>query len=155
MPFARFAVLIKGNPRPTRGGWAAVLPSITQRWCTSARVISCRRTETSSLAVEVHAWFVSALIPPGLQFRRRKDRHMQDQVAPATMKVFEYVLHYKRSHDGNSPSIREICAGCHLRSTSIGFYHLRCLQRAGLIKRQANTARNIWVVGEHWSCPQV
>ncbi len=76
-------------------------------------------------------------------------------IPPSTLKVLNYILSYKRGHDGASPSIREICDGCALRSTSNGFYHLRRLQQAGLIEREANMARNIRVVGEQWSCPQV
>jgi repressor LexA len=76
---------------------------------------------------------------------------MSEKIAHSTMKVMDFILKYKRSNHGRSPSIREICDGCNLRSTSNGHYHLARLQRAGLIERDADTARNIHVVGEQWS----
>lgn len=87
--------------------------------------------------------------------RERITIEMLTDISPSTKKVLDYIFNYKRSHDGASPSIREICEGCNLRSTSNGFYHLNKLQRAGLIEHEANTARNIRVIGEQWSCPQV
>lgn len=73
---------------------------------------------------------------------------------PKEDKVFKFILKYKESHDGNSPTIREICKACKISSTSVVDYYLEKLQSRKLIQRDSFQSRNINVVGGSWSYNQ-
>lgn len=70
--------------------------------------------------------------------------------------VFGYIVSHKIDHDGNSPTIREICAACGISSTSAVDYNLQKLERAKLIRLTiiAHRARGIEVVGGKWLPPK-
>ena len=63
--------------------------------------------------------------------------------------VLGYIVWYKTANDGNSPTIREIMAGCGIGSTSIVSYILRDLQDEGKL-RIIDGSRGIMVTGGHW-----
>lgn len=69
-------------------------------------------------------------------------------------RILAFVIDYKLSHDGNSPTIREICDGLgdSSLSTSVVNFHLDALARAGKILRPARgyQRRAIEVVGGQW-----
>jgi hypothetical protein len=70
--------------------------------------------------------------------------------------VFAWIVSYKRAHDGNSPTLRELMSGCGLSSLSVTFECLRRLTAAGLIARQITPdkrglSRSIVIVGGCWS----
>lgn len=68
--------------------------------------------------------------------------------------VYACIVRYKREHDGNSPTVRDIGAECGITSTSIVARYLRALEAQGLIRRPwagANCA--IEVVGGVWTPP--
>ena len=67
--------------------------------------------------------------------------------------IFEFICEYKRTHDGNSPSIREIMQACDISSTSVTNWHLKQLERRGLIGLPESYAqsRSIRVVGGQWT----
>jgi SOS-response transcriptional repressor LexA len=70
--------------------------------------------------------------------------------------VLRMIVAFKRAHDGNSPTYREIMRACELRSTSAVAYHLDALEDQGLIRRpnrQGNT-RVIEVPGGRWTPPE-
>ena len=71
----------------------------------------------------------------------------------STLRVLEYIIEYKTEHDGNSPSMREICAATLLASTSTVNYHLTQLIKMGRIRTFAldKQSRSIEVVGGKWS----
>ena len=72
---------------------------------------------------------------------------------PARQKIYEYILGFKRRHDGNSPSIRQIADAFGL-SVSIVHDHLGRLEAIGLIKRgPKGESRMINVVGAKWTEP--
>lgn len=60
--------------------------------------------------------------------------------------VYEFIVKFKKEHDGNSPTIREIGAACNISSTSAVAYILKVLVRRGLI----TVDRDISVVGAEW-----
>lgn len=64
-----------------------------------------------------------------------------------TVNILRFIDGYKKAHDGNSPSVREIIDGCERSSTSVAHYHLRRLEKLGAIKRSPNAARSIELVG--------
>jgi len=64
--------------------------------------------------------------------------------------VFEAIVAYKRAHDGNSPTIRELSEYVG-RVYSVIHHHLQVLERSGLIRLEgAYSARRICVVGGRW-----
>jgi hypothetical protein len=71
------------------------------------------------------------------------------------MIVYDFVVAYKKSHDGNSPTNREIMAGCGITTTSMVFWYLNKLQEMGMIRRPepeigSRYAAKIEVIGGKW-----
>jgi SOS-response transcriptional repressor LexA len=62
--------------------------------------------------------------------------------------IYNFLVAYKTAHDGNSPSIREICEATGFASTSHVAYILTQLERHGKIK--VTGVRQIAVVGGEW-----
>jgi repressor LexA len=57
-------------------------------------------------------------------------------------KILEFVRQYSEEM-GYPPSIRDICRGCGISSTSVVDYNLRLLEREGLIRRDPDVSRGI------------
>lgn len=68
----------------------------------------------------------------------------------ARKRIFEFIVDYKRAHDGNSPTSREIVEGAGISSTSVVHYHLGALEREGKIRLGDSKSRRIEVVGGEW-----
>ncbi len=62
-------------------------------------------------------------------------------------RIYEFIVHYKREHDGLAPAITEIAEGCYL-SVSTVKYHLFMLEREDRIRLDGR--RRIEVVGGKW-----
>ncbi len=75
------------------------------------------------------------------------------ELSPKERRVYDCIVDFKGSHDGNSPSIRFIGDDCDISSTSVVNYYLDQLQKKGLIERGKNDARMITVVGGTWLSP--
>lgn len=71
--------------------------------------------------------------------------------------VYKFIVEFKRTHDGNSPTIREIGTACDVSSTAAVRYYLNGLVKCGLIKRshESGEPRMISVVGGMWNAPAV
>jgi hypothetical protein len=72
-----------------------------------------------------------------------------------TEQVFKFIVDYKHAHDGNSPTMREIMAGCKISTTSLIFFYLNKLEEQGFIRRfePPNGSRSfakIEVIGGKW-----
>ena len=67
--------------------------------------------------------------------------------------VFRFICAYKKSHDGNSPTFREIGKGCGISSTFVTRTILRKLEEEGLIRLRGWHTRHIEVVGGKWTAP--
>lgn len=74
---------------------------------------------------------------------------------PRRAAIYRYILAYKQSHDGNSPSIREIGQVMGIESTSMVMYYLRQLEELDLILIESARSRAIQVVGGAWIPPEV
>lgn len=61
-------------------------------------------------------------------------------------KVYNYLLGYIKEH-GYAPSVREICEGVNLKSTSSVFSHLSKLEEEGKIETRGNSPRAIRIIG--------
>jgi hypothetical protein len=71
-------------------------------------------------------------------------------MSETTERVFRYVVEFKKVHDGISPTVREIAAGCGLGSATVA-RHLRVLQRARRIRAMGfGFSRGIIVPGGRW-----
>lgn len=65
--------------------------------------------------------------------------------------VFDFVVEFKHKHDGNSPTLREICDGLQISSTSMAHRALADLHKQGRIRVDTSRARGIIVVGGRWT----
>ncbi len=72
-------------------------------------------------------------------------------MTPRALQVLDFICAYKRRHDGNSPSIRQIGDSCSIPSTSTAWYYLDQLEKSGKIKSGKSSSRSIEVLGGHWS----
>lgn len=63
--------------------------------------------------------------------------------------ILEYIIMYKRQHDGNSPTTREISDQIDASVSSV-HGHLQRLQEHGKIRLAGERARSIEVVGGEW-----
>lgn len=61
-------------------------------------------------------------------------------------KVYDYLVEYIKEN-GYAPSVREICEGVGLKSTSSVYSHLSTLKKEGKIKMRGNSPRAIHVIG--------
>ena len=76
-------------------------------------------------------------------------------VVPPEEQVYRFIVAYKQTHDGNSPTMREIMNNCNISSTSMAFFYLEKLVGLGLIRRPEpefgkRSAANIEVIGGKW-----
>ena len=66
--------------------------------------------------------------------------------------MLDFIVAYKRTHDGNSPTVREICDACAISSTGVGNYCLVRLVQHGLLRvDNYGRSRSIEVVGGEWT----
>jgi len=61
--------------------------------------------------------------------------------------VFRFLIAYKRDHDGNAPTLREIAQACCLARATVK-YHLLLLEKEGRIRWQGGRA--IEIRGGSW-----
>lgn len=77
---------------------------------------------------------------------------MEDTVVSTqSMSVFAYICHHKATHDGNSPSCRQIADAMGYAGPSPAHYHVRKLEDYGWISVVDGT---IEVNGGRWIAPQ-
>lgn len=69
--------------------------------------------------------------------------------------MLDFIIRYKKEHDGNSPTYREIMRATGISSTSVVAYHLERLEQNGVIRRpqQVGNSRMIEIVGGRWIAP--
>lgn len=66
--------------------------------------------------------------------------------------ILAFIIAYKQKHDGTSPSLREIGAGCGISSTSVVSYNLALLdERGDIVLKGKGARRQIEVVGGRWT----
>ena len=64
-------------------------------------------------------------------------------------RIYAFLVAYKREHDGNTPTKREIAEGCCVSTSSVN-YHLIRLEIANRIHVSGQGRSNIEVVGGAW-----
>lgn len=70
-------------------------------------------------------------------------------------KIYAFIIAYKLSNDGNSPSFRQIATACGLRSLSAINHQLNELQNEGKIKMGWGGKTAIVVIGGQWVAPRL
>lgn len=65
-------------------------------------------------------------------------------------RILDFIVSYKRAHDGNSPTVDEIGQGVGLTSKNTVWVHLRNLELANKIER-GHGSRMISVIGGAWT----
>lgn len=73
-------------------------------------------------------------------------------ITPRQQQILTFVRDYSAEY-GRAPSIREICTGCSISSTSVASYHLRRLEAAGRLERAGVVSRGLRVVGARYVMP--
>jgi predicted transcriptional regulator len=79
-----------------------------------------------------------------------RGNRMKDDNPRTRERVFEFIIDYKRIHDGLAPGIKEIAKGCVL-SVSTVKYHLLRLENEDRIRIVGRRA--IEVIGGVWNPP--
>jgi len=72
---------------------------------------------------------------------------LHDDNPTIRQQVFDYIVHYKRQHDGLSPWAKEIADACSIGESTVKYYLLR-LENEGRIR--LNHRRGIEVIGGGW-----
>lgn len=68
------------------------------------------------------------------------------------LELLDFIRYHVKTF-GFPPTIRAICAGLNLSSTSTVAYHLDALERLKLITREAGNNRTLRLVTQHGPCP--
>jgi hypothetical protein len=76
--------------------------------------------------------------------------HMTDDGDITRKLIYDFIVQYKRDHDGLSPTFDEIAEGCYLSRAGVK-YHLPILQLQGILR--IGGRRGIEVIGGAWVPP--
>ena len=74
------------------------------------------------------------------------DKGLEKQGIKSRQRVYDFLVDFI-TKNGYAPSVREICDGTDLKSTSSVYNHLMVLERMGKIHMKANKTRAISLVG--------
>lgn len=75
----------------------------------------------------------------------------KEELALKDEAIFQFVMQYKKEHDGNSPSMREIVEGCGFDNVSVVYNGVKRLVQRGKFKDPVyRRSRGIEVVGGRW-----
>jgi SOS-response transcriptional repressor LexA len=79
-----------------------------------------------------------------------------EQMERRLKKLMKFIVAYKITHDGNSPTNREMGAALNVRSTSLIKYYVDELANRSLIKTSGEgSSRSIQVIGGSWRPPKL
>ena len=74
------------------------------------------------------------------------NKRTEKQGIESRRKIYDFLIEFITTN-GYSPSIREICNGTNIKSTSIVHRQLLVLEKLGLIRTKMSKSRTISVVG--------
>lgn len=85
----------------------------------------------------------------------RESQGLVQRVGDRRSRVYAFVVAYKKLHDGNSPLMRDIQAGCEFKDPMGVVKVLRRLEREGKIKLYKPGPRRVFIsiVGGSWDMP--
>jgi repressor LexA len=61
--------------------------------------------------------------------------------------IYRFINQF-RERTGYSPSIRDVCKGLGIKSTSNVWYHYQLMERDGLLRREQGVSRSVVVVAQ-------
>jgi repressor LexA len=64
------------------------------------------------------------------------------QISEKRQQIYDFILHYNEEY-GYAPSVREIAAASHLKSTSTVHFHLKALEEAGYVSHSVGKTRSL------------
>lgn len=64
--------------------------------------------------------------------------------------IFDFIVQYKQTHDGNSPTTREIADACYLSSLTTVRHHLMNLELENRLRIADEGHYQFEIVGSHW-----
>lgn len=82
------------------------------------------------------------------------DKRVEQMGIKTRKKIYDFLVEFI-TKNGYSPSIREICAGTGIASTSNVHHHLSVLEDMGKIHMKENTTRAISIVGYEFKKSEV
>lgn len=65
--------------------------------------------------------------------------------------IYNFIIQFKRDHDGLSPTLEEIAAGCFLSKAGVK-YHMPYMELQGMIRIDGR--RGIEIIGGSWFPPE-
>ena len=74
------------------------------------------------------------------------DKRTETQGIETRKKIYDFIIAFI-TKNGYSPSIREICSGTNIKSTSTVYRQLLVLEKMGMIRTKMSKSRTISVVG--------
>lgn len=74
------------------------------------------------------------------------DKELKEHGIESRQRVYDFLVDFI-TKNGYAPSVKEICDGIDLKSTSSVYNHLMVLERIGKIHMKANKTRAISLVG--------
>lgn len=76
------------------------------------------------------------------------------KLTPLKLNVYDFIIKFKQTHDGLSPSVVEIRDACQISSTSVVWHCLNSLALLGMIEcNYGGKNRMISVPGGRWTPP--
>lgn len=81
------------------------------------------------------------------------DTDKKNKLSAAQRRVLDFILEFEKKHN-YAPTVRDICEGTGLKSTSTAHGHLNRLQNKGYIKRDLSKPRTIEVTKLHGGVPR-
>lgn len=74
------------------------------------------------------------------------------EMSARRMQICRFIEQFRKRR-GYSPSIRQVCRGVGIKSTSNVWYHFQRMERDGLLKRDQGVSRSVLVSPEVLSSP--
>ncbi len=76
---------------------------------------------------------------------------MTDDGDITRQEIYDFIVQYKRDHDGLAPTLNEIAGGCHLSKAGVK-YHMPYMELRGMIRIVGR--RGIEIIGGSWFPPE-
>ena len=107
------------------------------------------KTETMETTPMEAIAFMEKIVMVVAAFRKVEKMKKKENEQPKNTgreRIYSFLVNFIKEN-GYAPSIREICAGSGLNSTSTVYNHLEMLEMMGKIKMKRNSSRAIKLVG--------
>ena len=76
--------------------------------------------------------------------------HRENNKNQSASSVLDAIIKYKREHNGNSPTLRELCQITNTSGVRLMKFYLDALEEQGKISKKSNKSRAIEVMNSEW-----